>query len=573
MDDPGRAGVPASHGEARRGVDGQVKTSFTWIRSGDAFLGARIDAPVGAEAVGALIITPSFGRESVASFRTLRTLAVLAARRGFVAVSFWFSGTGDSTPAEVNTDLHLAWISDLASVVDFARSAVSGSCVNVLGFRLGAAIVDQLPLHHGDKKILWEPVSGRRFLMEQKILRSVISSEPPAPGGVEVPGGYLTLRNAKSVKQLELKKTSVGNYLVRVEENREVAHSLINCDPFAFLPYESIQQILDGLVSQTGAQTTDWPATDAVIVESAGGKLVQERRCVIGSHGLQGILTTPTAAWNGDAVALTAMGVEQAQGPGDLWVTLARRLAGDGYVVLRSDRRLMGEALDVDTPSQPIPYMDSSVEDAADQVRFLRRLVSGQITGVGVCAGAYCYLRAAAQSPLSQVIALNMVHWNPDTRVYRGFYDRSPGRGAVGGLKRSRVRLVGQSIGKRFPLLANHLSKFTNRSEFVTRILRSVPPEIKVVLIFGPDEDKRFAEALGWPAVKARAKKGGSTVVHVDDELDHSLISELSRQRVEGIVYDLIERRTNANEGKAERIVTVPDAARTDRRFVPHYGR
>lgn len=530
----------------------------TWVTGSGRSLATRIDSVV-LPARGAVVLIPSAGREYVAAFRTMRALAVECAERGFISFSPDLSGMGDSEPTDME-NLAQAWIRDVQSVVDMARRTVEGLPVHLVGLRLGATLVDAITARPGEVRIAWEPVSGRAFLRRAEAIRRLTISQETVAGGVEIAGAFFTTAQAASLSGLRSPVASSGAIIVR-EADRGVADRIASVSPHhARIPPGSIRDIVDLLPGAYELQLRPLQPVATALILSRLGVPVRESHVRIGPYRLPGVLTEPsTEQTSRNAVMFTAMGAELKSGPGGLWSIAARELAARGFVCLRLDRRLIGDALDTTVTTEPRPYTQGCIEDVQCGVRWLRDHTSLPVITVGVCSGAWSFLRAAHHIDIGAIVAVNNVDWDPDPASYdETFYEQAfrfdvsmndasveasaeqaPGAVSRAALLR-RYRTVRHRLGVRFPGVRAHLRR-ERMSTPVSALIDPVRGDTRIHLIMGPKEISRFRFLRGEVDLGRARRLGRHIDVRVHDELDHSMLSEAARRVLLQDLFEIVQ--------------------------------
>ncbi|MDO5628718.1 MAG: hypothetical protein Q4G43_10390 [Mobilicoccus sp.] len=525
---------------ADRTDQGTTTRLMTWARPRTRPLALRVDRPRDGEASGALVVVPPPGRERVVTFRALRALAVVAARAGFVVLSPDLTGQGDSAPAR-GVDLIEAWTADVEHVVALAQQLVPGRPVHTVGLRLGACLADAVPT--SGVRVLWEPIDGRIWLRRQRRLRTVALATPVVPDGTELPGLHLSDEDAASIATLTASDDADPSRLVRRETDRLVADQLFNTSPHgARIPAGSIAEIVDALPhGDRGPMAAHaWP--EEVLMPTEGGVVV-ERWTELGPARLPAVFTRSASGTTGPALVFTPMGAELRSGPGDLWTDLARAVAADGGVAIRSDRRGLGDALDVTELGEPRPYVETAPGDVAEAARLVRTLGARTVVGVGLCAGAWSMLRAGDDGgtvPFDRVVALNSVHWDDDVARYdEDFYEQafryeitppSVEDDVVPRLHDVRRRVL-CALAHRFPRLRAWY-RGEDGSDHVGLLLGRTPAPTDVHLVLGTWEHSVFRAKDGQRAVRHRR----GTQVSVVPSLDHSLLATESRRTAHALV-------------------------------------
>jgi alpha/beta superfamily hydrolase len=151
-----------------------------------------------------------------------------------------------------------------------------------------------------------------------------------------------------------------------------------------------------------------------------GQALTEQALHVDERRGLFAILTTSVAAAGTDSnsagasekrrgIVLLNAGATYRIGPNRMYVSLARRWAARGYVVLRLDLAGLGDSAPLPARPDNLVYPPGALDDIAAAIEFLRRNHAVQdITLAGLCAGAYHALRSAAAGlPVNLSLMIN----------------------------------------------------------------------------------------------------------------------------------------------------------------------
>jgi pimeloyl-ACP methyl ester carboxylesterase len=175
------------------------------------------------------------------------------------------------------------------------------------------------------------------------------------------------------------------------------------------------------------------------------------------NNGLTGILTFPSSVGNGaspkgegrPAVIILTAGLLHRVGPNRLYVKLARRLAAEGFSVLRFDFSGIGD-------SQPradnLPMMEAAPSEVGDAMEYLAgRGIATHFLLAGHCSGALLSLLKSQSEP--RVIGIVMI--NPEggdqqwtdydyAKKESQFYANYYGREALHDAERWRKFLTGK---------------------------------------------------------------------------------------------------------------------------------
>jgi len=145
---------------------GKGGESSGYLASGAGQLYATLHRP--GEAVrGVALLAAPFGEERKCAYRLLVELARRVAAAGYLALRCDYRGTGESLGDPASMTL-ADWIADLQSAAALLGAEAPGVPRMLVGARLGANLLLELPPLPGDRLALWEPLtSGEEFLAEQ----------------------------------------------------------------------------------------------------------------------------------------------------------------------------------------------------------------------------------------------------------------------------------------------------------------------------------------------------------------------------------------------------------------------
>lgn len=574
----GAATTPPDEGSVREDAlpapDWRDRRRFTWETGSGRALAVRVDEPAGRQAVGALVVVPSFGREATVSFRAIRALAAYAAAAGFVAYSFDLSGDGDSQALSPDADPARCWTADAEAVVALARTAVGDDApVHVVGLRLGAAILAGVPPTGPGRRVHWEPVSGRMFLRLHRLIREQSVGGRLVSDGVELDGAHLSDTQACGITALRAPRRgapdAAADETIRLETDRQAALRIALGAPyFADVPLDAIREIIADLPPGPARELPAWAPTTEATLKDSRGRTVVETICAVGSRGLPAVLTRAPGVAPHVGVAFSAMGAEVKSGPAGLWAQAARELAGDGVVSLRADRALLGDDAEPTRAAEPRPYTDASVGSVVESVRTLRAEIGDRpVVGIGLCAGAWSLLRAAPECAIDELVAVNAVHFNPDERVYdEAFYqhyhgeeapalaagespDAEPAGEDVPSERLGRVKeAASRELAIRFPWLRSALRPGVP-VDHVALLVDRVPSSTAIRFVFGVEEHRIFAGKGGRRALRRASRRGGEVREIVDPRIDHSLFSEAGRRRMRELLREVLVRDRGRENG------------------------
>ena len=392
-----------------------------WIASSGRALDVRIDEPAQG-AGGVLIVLPPLGREAVVAFRTLRYLCIDAAQRGLVAVYASLTGEGDSSTMDTHLDPSSVWREDAAAVVDWARQAAPNRPVHVVAVRAAAGLIGDLTPRPGERRILWEGVSGSAYVRYHSRVRRLSIPMTTEHGLVELPGQFFTEQQADSVRTLAPPADPLPDGFVRWNESDpDVQIQLGLCSPHHVdIPYAAVRRLLQQIPVASPLPLPQDVREQEATVAGPDNARVTERHVTL-EHGLTGILTIPHSPARAGLV-LTASGAELQSGPGSLWAKVARRLAAEGVMTLRADRRTLGDDTVVSVPHEARPYTADAVTDVANAIDYVRDVCGGPVAAAGVCAGAWAGLNAARLTALDLCVPVNPLTWVTEFSLFNEDY-------------------------------------------------------------------------------------------------------------------------------------------------------
>jgi alpha-beta hydrolase superfamily lysophospholipase len=418
-----------------------------------------------------IVVCNAFGFEAICSHRSVRGFAQAAAASGFPVLRFDYSGTGDSEDIDPEADQIELWVRDVRSAVAEIRQRTGVASVCLMGIRLGTLIASLAAdeATRVDSLIMISPiVSGRRYARELRNTRLAASlwsgaesvaesatsgaqSETVTP--FEVSGFPLASKTMSSLSKADLSaiETVSGRQILIFDDSTlptakawseklgahgveaeytmsPEAHPMIKSLPhLATVPDTMFATACDWLLrcdekresARRGAGKYYPPPAvcTAPIMTLHGHRLghevsVTERPVFIGRDAvLFGVVTEPPKAEIGcPAVILLNAGATYHVGTNRMYVSLARRWARRGCVVLRLDLSGMGDSATRSGESDNNVFPPKALDDVRCAVDFLRgHYAVKDIALTGLCSGAYHALHAAAAGlPVSRVLVVNL---------------------------------------------------------------------------------------------------------------------------------------------------------------------
>lgn len=545
----------------------------TWVRVGDRSVSVQFYEPRKHLAAGCVVVVPAFGFEAEVSYRTMRALAARAQEAGFVTLLMDLCGSGDSAPLDGVDDVVGAWSDQVTEVCRLARRLVPGVPLTAVGYRLGASLVAALPDDVADRRLCWEPVSGRQFIRRQQLLAKFSTADPATdrPAQRELLSLDLTTAQLASLRGLPAPTPTEpaapndpddpddppGREIETVREpDRRLAESAHLADPyFGEVPFRHIDLLIARFGRGAETVVAPWEPTLEATVEvprsAAGPQWVRERFELVGHDQLYAVTTTPGPGANdtGTWVVFTAQGAERSSGPSNAWAGLSRALAGDGYSSVRADRRFIGWHTDPHAVRQANPFSPEAVEDVAAAIRFARDRGSRRIVVVGSCSGAWLALAAARLVPCEYVLAVSVPAWSASPDDFDvAFLDRwhgAPRDGAVDAVRRRlRAKLLASIAGKPRLLASTTAWRLRLRAagcrSLGLPVLRDVPAATEVHLVLSGRDLTFFQASAGTMVVRALRKRGRRVRVSQVEEIDHALRTVASRRVIEQALREAV---------------------------------
>jgi alpha-beta hydrolase superfamily lysophospholipase len=455
-----------------------------YFSSGDKTLFGWLHRPTGRPAAGVgLVICKPFGYEATCSHRSVRAFAEAAADLGVATLRFDYLGTGDSADIEPQADQLEVWSRDTLAAISELQRATGVARVCLLGIRLGAllATLASKQCRAVSSVILIAPIiSGPRYLRELRTTRLAASLNTNATMGsgaasvdgpkakvtsLDVSGFPMSAATAAALSNIELASQTAPpaprTLIIDGESlpaSRGWAESLsasaggtkylalpgliemtMRAPLRAVVPLAMVAAMRDWLrqmlieSSPPEAPAVEWHlaananSATAVLTLPGSGEggqsSITERPVFIASKAmLFGIVTEPQPdERRRRGVILLNTGADFHIGANGMHVSLARRWARHGYVVLRLDLGGLGDSsTGIDCPDDDV-FPPTAVEEIRTAIDFLRsRYGIADMTIGGVCSGAYHALRAAvAKLPVNQILMINPQNyfWRKGMRI------------------------------------------------------------------------------------------------------------------------------------------------------------
>jgi alpha-beta hydrolase superfamily lysophospholipase len=571
-----------------------------------------------------LVICKPFGYEAICSHRSLRAFAEEAAKCGVPVLLFDYLGTGDSADIDPLANQLDVWSHDVVAAVNelLRRTGVARVCL--LGLRLGASLAMMAASEciTVDSLILIAPViSGRRYLRELRMTRLAASlradpTEPAneSPSNIEAAsdssfdasGFTLSAATMAAIAKVDLNAPripTVAEILIidgdtfpgtpgwtdalrglGISANHLILPGLIQMimtgPEFASIPNAMLAAVSGWLaerlsksappcdnVTRLRSDSVPGNAT-AVLTLSGDGVTITERPIFFDSEGLLfGIVTEPQQGeQRRRAAILLNSGADQHIGPNRMHVSLARRWAGRGIVVLRIDLSGLGDSNTRPGQTDDDVFPITALEDIRSAISYIHsRYAARDITLAGLCSGAYHALRAAAAgAPVVRILMVNPLNyfWKQGTSLRAlqlAEVVRNPGvyRKQIFSNSAWRRVFTGRVNVWRIPMIYTRRLRLSVESkvrdlarrlhirlahDLGSDLVEIVARGIRVAFVFSPGE----------PGIDLLKIEGGSSVgqlgehcrVYITDGGDHIFSQRAPRAAMEKILGDELFART-----------------------------
>jgi alpha-beta hydrolase superfamily lysophospholipase len=433
------------------------RTLFGWLDCPDATVSPT---------VGVVICRP-FGYESLCAYAGIRAFADAAAALGMPVLCFDYAGTGDSEDIGPQVDQIDLWRRDVLAAIAELQRRTGVAQVCLLGFRLGAllAALAASDCEQVTALVAVAPVvSGRRYLRELRVSRlaSYRNASAVAPvrgatdveraetaGGLEANGATLSAATVTSLSQIDLTTRQLPPRVnILIIDRADIPAARSWSEKLDATGTRQQYRVLPGFIEmmmtaphlgaipdQMLAAARDWLSQyqladaiadrisrgtqsegDASVVlrlagsESAQSPLVERPVIFCDEPELFGIVTEPPPGeLRRRGVILLNSAADHHIGPSRLYVSLARRWARRGYVVLRMDLAGLGDSETRGGCARNDVFPAGAVDDIRAAIEFLRRRYAvRELTLAGLCSGAYHALQGAiAGLPAQRVLLIN----------------------------------------------------------------------------------------------------------------------------------------------------------------------
>jgi alpha-beta hydrolase superfamily lysophospholipase len=438
--------------------------------------------------VGIVLCSP-WGREEVSAHYTLRQWALQLSAQGWPCVRFDYPGEGDSSGDPLIDGGLQAWVEGVRQAMDVLKQRTGVRQVCLLGLRVGATLACLAAQGRDDViglAAIAPVVRGRGFVRELTALQAVASKscESQLPQGVFQSGGYVmsvaTLDALSALDLTQQKHAPACHVMVidrddmppssawirvleaqgaHVEHHALPGYVAMMADPhLAVVPHAMLEACLrwmrrlaapvaGPLVPQRSALAHAW-ASACLPAPGLAGAMLTETALRLPGVPAFGVLTQADAGppTTGHAILLLNAGSTRHIGPSRMSVTLARRWAAAGHVVLRMDLAGLGDSDVRAGCAVNMSYPHDAMVDVRAAVDHLLALPGiKQVHACGLCSGAYHCLKAARDGiPLASITLINpLIYFNAEGLSLDDGADLSPQRvhSAVASYKESAASL------------------------------------------------------------------------------------------------------------------------------------
>ena len=387
-----------------------------------------------------VVLCQPFGREAMWVHKGWRVFAEALADSGAPTLRFDYAGTGDSAGESEDGEQMERWLRSIRSAIAYLKESTGVTQVALCGLRLGATLAAMVAAEaEVDQLVLLAPVlSGRQYLRELRLLQQNwletggIHVEPPpadadyaeAVGHRLIASSVAMLSKFELLRDTRLAERAPRRLLVLDSYDPSRSKKLVDAcsaagadaqfeafdECAAFMqesgvtetPRQAIARIVEwlGVTGQAEspiAESVAKPSESPVLIADG----VRETPVVFDNGRLFGILCEPEeGVLSRRSVVFVNPGATHRIGDARISVTLARRLARQGFASLRFDVGTLGDsAAPVDKRPLSLLFSRAGCDDVVSAAAFLAERGFDEVSCFAVCSGAYVCLHAAPVSP------------------------------------------------------------------------------------------------------------------------------------------------------------------------------
>lgn len=392
-----------------------------------------------------VIICPPIGYEQVHSHRSLRQLADLLASKTIPTLRFDWHGTGDSPAVDEDPHRYRTWLNNVKQAVRWMRDTLGCRTVSLVGLRMGATFASLATRDNDiDSLVLWSPViKGRSYIREMKALgltsaASSRRSEVPQ-NDLEAAGFVISSETVADLSLVDLTKLNPQCRRVLVASRGDIAEDERLCNQWAawgvpvrqiivpgyaemmiephrnLVPYQAIDEIVDWMTTECepNAQQstihedripleTSVSMPYSILPSDLQAPLRQIRESTLkidGPPDLFGVISQPDAVVDPALPVIVVVNAGSAHhvGPNRLYVSIARRLAAEGFASVRIDLSELGDSASDTQASSCDPYPATAFRDVVNTLKQVQQEFGARkIVLMGLCSGAYTAFQSAA---------------------------------------------------------------------------------------------------------------------------------------------------------------------------------
>jgi dienelactone hydrolase len=530
----------------------------------------------------------------------LKRFAQATADQGLPCLRFDYDGTGDSFGSDFDPERLQAWVTSIHQAIDALKTKTAVDRVVLLGVRLGATLAALAAAERTDVigLVAIAPVlAGKAYLRELRALQMALDLLPAPvtvsglPEGIQESVGFaISAETQQQLAQIDLTQQTrapvhqvllldrldlepntawvahLRNLGATVTHHRLPGYVEMVLDPHkAQVPAAMLEATLTWLGQHASEASATAVGVNPVTKSPNRVELFHETTFSMSAElpvaGVEtfgfidadsilfGVTTRPVPQVSSPqrrlGILLLTAGAIHHVGPNRLHVTLARRWAREGHVVLRLDVSGIGDSRTRAGELENVVYGHRASDDVTVALRYLRAQPEvARVMVVGLCSGAYHGLKSAvAGEAIDALVPINPVtfFWKDGMSLdYPAHIVASESHRYAQSifklaswmkLLRGHVHVAAflQLIFRRLlSLIEHHLRNFARR--IGRPLAHDLGIELELIAAHGIRIDFLFAE--GDPGIDLLRLQGGSTIrrlraqnclqVHVIDGPDHT---------------------------------------------------